>query len=63
MFVIMLLKFGAILLVIFVKIKKCELSDLGFQSRICNTPCVYRLLDHECGLQHVIAVNKMDTKF
>jgi hypothetical protein len=29
----------------------------------CNTPGVYRLLDHECGLYHVIAVNKMVTEF
>jgi hypothetical protein len=29
----------------------------------CNTPGVYRLLDNEYGVKHVISVNKTDAKF
>jgi hypothetical protein len=29
----------------------------------CNTPGVYRLLDNEYGVKHVISVDKTDAKF
>jgi hypothetical protein len=29
----------------------------------CNTPSVYRLLDNEYGLKHVISIDKIDAKF
>jgi hypothetical protein len=30
---------------------------------VCNTPGVYRLLDNEYGVKHVILVDKTDAKF
>jgi hypothetical protein len=35
----------------------------SFKGEGCNTPGVYRLLDNEYGVKHVISVDKTDVKF